>query len=311
MLIRRGRTSSFRRRCSTLGLCGACVFLTWVGASYANAPTLVARQAAHRTMCCFRLSISDAERVFSYYQPAPSGTGGAGNPSGYYEYRLSGNAYGLAQLDDVGGTMDLQSTYGGVAAASVDETNQVTFEGQPFGCPNNMVAHSYDDPAFRRTKADTPEYDPPRGRNGGGVVYFGDPFDTWGPRCNEFLDAENMVEQLAGRQCGEQRLLQTPGDPTGGPICDPGANPTKALLSGEHQVRITCTEHATWPDSEAYVAIVIKIVHVSPDDRKHQMKTLRSYVGKDAHLGTSPAQTALQKSRFPSSSPGGSCTSGS
>ncbi len=160
MLIRRGRTSSFRRRCSALGLCGACVFLTWVGASYANAPTLVARQAAHGTMCCFRLSISDAEQVDTYYTDT-SGTGR--NPSGYYQYQLSGNAYGLAQLEpDVPGVMALRSIYGGVAAASVEEKNYVSFEGQPFGCPNNMVAHGYDAPAFRRTVAGTPEYDPQR-----------------------------------------------------------------------------------------------------------------------------------------------------
>jgi hypothetical protein len=110
-----------------------------------------------------------------------------------------------------------------------------------------------------------------------------------------------MVERVLGGECGEPELLSTPGDPGGGPICDPGANPTKALLKGEHQVRITCTEEASGSDGSALyqghanVAIVINIVHVSPDDRKHQMKTLKGEIGKNAPLNSNPAEDAILK----------------
>jgi hypothetical protein len=154
---------------------------------------------------------------------------------------------------------------------------------------------------FRRASGDSPGYDPPTGNNGGGRFDFGYPFNTWNPQCNEFSDDAEMVQRVLGGECGEGELLSTPGDPSGGPICDPGANPTKALLSGEHRVRITCTEEANGSDGnalyrgKAYVAIVINIAHVSPDDRKHQVKALKSEIGKDAPLYSNPADDAMTK----------------
>jgi hypothetical protein len=286
------------RRFSAVWLCAACLVLTCVGASYANTKSRDAHQAT-APMCCFKLSIWDEERVQGFYQD-PSKTGQ--NPLGLYDYEVNGTAYGLAVLEpDVRGVMDLRSIYGGVAAGKTLEYNDVMFDGnRSFGCPDsNSLAHRNDEGRFRRADDNTPEYDPPHG--GGGVVYFGDPFDNWDPRCNEFSDSAQMVERVLGSECGEPELLSTPGDPSGGPICDPGANPTKALLSGEHKVRITCTEQASGPNGStlyqgyAYVAIVINIVHVSPDDRKHQVKTLKGDIGKDAPLNSNPADDAITK----------------
>ena len=109
------------------------------------------------------------------------------------------------------------------------------------------------------------------------------------------------VQQVLGFECNEPELMQNPGDPGGAPICDPGANPTKALLSGEHQVRITCTERASddFGNPATYgvfanVAIVINIVHVSPDDRKHQLQVLKGYVSKEPPRNN-PAESATKK----------------
>ncbi len=151
---------------------------------------------------------------------------------------MNGAAFGLAVLEpDVRGVMDVRSIYGGVAAGTTLEYNDVVFDGnRSFGCPDsNTFAHRNDEGRFRRADDDTPEYDPPHG--GGGVVYLGDPFDNWAPRCNDFSDSAQMVERVLGPECGEPELLSTTGDPSGGPICDPGPNPTKALLSGEHSCR--------------------------------------------------------------------------
>jgi hypothetical protein len=289
-------------RSSVVWLCAAClVVLACVGASYANAQAPDAHQATE-PMCCFKLSIFDAEIVSGTYTDA-SGVGR--DPAGDYYYHVFGTAYGLAVLYGP----NLLSTYGGVAAGQVFEGNSVTFDGNTsFGCPDgspDILSHEAD--KFRRAGADTPGYDPPHG--GGGVFDFGHPFNNWDPECNEFSDAAQMVERVLGPECGEPELLSTPGDPSGGPICDPGANPTKALLQGEHQVRITCTEQAsgtngsTLYQGRAEVAIIINIVHVSPDDRKRQVKTLKGYIGKDAPLGyPNPAFKALDKlDRDPSS----------
>jgi hypothetical protein len=250
-------------------------------------------------MCCFKLSIWDEELVQGSYSD-PSKTGQ--NPLGDYSYDVRGTAYGLAVLEPPSsGVSNLLSTYGGVAAGETYEYNDVMFDGnRSFGCPDsNSLAHVNYDGRFRRADDDTPGYDPPHG--GGGVFDFGHPFDNWDPRCNEFSDGAQMVERVLGGECGEPELLSTPGDPGGGPICDPGANPTKALLKGEHQVRITCTEEASGSDGSALyqghanVAIVINIVHVSPDDRKHQMKTLKGEIGKNAPLNSNPAEDAILK----------------
>ena len=215
---------------------------------------------------------------------------------------MNGTAYGLAVLEPpVSGVSNLLSAYGGVAAAKTYEYNNVMFDGnRSFGCPDsNSLAHVNYDGRFRRADDNTPGYDPPHG--GGGVFDFGHPFDNWDPRCNEFSDSAQMVERVLGGECGEPELLSTPGDHGGGLLCDPGANPTKALLSGEHQVRITCTERASGSDGStlyqgyAYVAIVINIVHVSPDDRKHKVKTLKGEIGKDAPLNSNPADNAITK----------------
>jgi len=244
-------------------------------------------------MCCFKLSISDSEYVKGTYTDT-SGTGA--NPAGEYEYHLRGVAYGLAVLE--GGSGDLESIYGGVAAGDAEETNHVMFDGNAsFGCPetphNTRKAGTLE---FRRAEHDAPWYEPPQG--GGGVFDFGGPFDTWAPKCSNFGDAENMVERVTGGECGEPELLQTPGDGVGGPICNP-ANPAKALRKGEHEARITCTERADWSNAsyagEAEVAIVINIEHVSPDDREHQEKTLRGFIDRDYYPGHSPADGAVTK----------------
>jgi hypothetical protein len=311
--------ATLTRRSSAVWLCAAClVVLTCVGASYANAQAPDAHQAT-APMCCFKLSIFDSEVVSGTYTDA-SGTGQ--DPAGQYYYHLFGAAYGLAVLEPPNsGVSNLLSTYGGVAAAQVFEGNSVTFAGNPsFGCPEGFPdIKSHEAEIFRRAALDTPGYTPPRqGTNGGGGLFdFGHPFNNWAPQCNEFSDAAHMVERVLGGECGEPDLLSTPGDPGGGPICNPGANPTKALLNGEHRVRITCTEQASGSDGNpsysgrAEVAIVINIVHVSPDDRKHQLKALNAQIGTEYNFFLSPSTDALSKLDRDPSSNGFLCSSSS
>ena len=223
---------------------------------------------------------------------------------------MLGAAYGLAVLEPAfHGIGGLRSIYG-VAAGEAFEHNEVEFDGNnSFGCPVNAPPYDRGSSDFQRAGPGAPEYDPPPGSNGGGRFDFRDPFGDWAPQCNEISDAQQMVNAVLGPECHENDLLFNPGGPSGGPICDP-ANPTKALLRGEHQVHITCAEQASGSDGDiaysgsADVGIVVNIVHVSPDDRSRQVQVLRSEIGKTAPLfAPNPARsTVIQLERNPSSS---------
>jgi len=262
-------------------------------------------------MCCFKLSITEYEVVLGKYDQ----TFGGEPESGTWRFITGGTAYGLAILEPPDrGVSNLVSTYGGVVAGNLDEFNTVRFDGNPsFGCLPGFAGQdlpgSGSELPFRRALDGAPSYVPPRGSDSGGLVDFGDPFDNWAPRCNEFSDAEQAVTKIVGPGCGAPPLLNGPGDVAGGPICNP-ANPTKALRSGEHQAKITCIEEADEETPgyalQASVAFVISIVHVSPDDVKHQKKVLRGYIGKESPLlGDNAAGKALPR-KFP---PPGSGTS--
>jgi hypothetical protein len=78
-------------------------------------------------------------------------------------------------------------------------------------------------------------------------------------------------------------------------------------------VNLKCTEDANVTSGEGYkivaqLAILITIVHISPDDRKHQRQVLRGLVGKKA---TYPAREVANKLPEPAAGTGKLlCTSG-
>ena len=291
---------AWRRGSSAAWLCGACLLLA-LGASPCSAATSRVHQAADEPMCCFRLSINDWEHA---YADIDTTNGFHQTTKGEWQYVVGGTAYGLAELEPFGGLLSL---YGGVASGGQNETNFVTLsspEGgtiyQHFGCPNAFDGSNSRDPYYERLRVvekPYPEYVPPA-HGGAGDVDFGSKFDKWGYECAQWSDAEGAIGRAIGRPCANSTLLTGPSAPGGAPMCGSKLNPYRALRSGEHEVNIKCIENAhdvmsgEGYEITAYVAILITIVHVSPDDRKHQRQVLRGLVGKKP---PSPAREMVEK----------------
>jgi hypothetical protein len=301
-------TRAWRRGSSAAWLCGACLLLA-LGASSAGATTSRVHQAADEPICCFRLSINDYEDVDGLINTT---NGFHQTTRGVWEYGVGGTAYGLAELESWGGLLSL---YGGVASGGMTETNPITVSSpeagtiyEHFGCPNASDGHNdhggFSEP-FRESEKPYPEYGPPA-HGGAGEFDFGSPFNSWGPECAQFGDAEGAIGRVIGRPCANTTLITGPSAPEGAPMCGAKLNPYRALHSGAHDVNIKCVENALVVNGEGYdfhaqLAILITIVHVSPDDRKHQRQVLRGLVGRRPPY---PAREIVRKMPEPTDSGG-------
>jgi hypothetical protein len=113
---------------------------------------------------------------------------------------------------------------------------------------------------------------------------FGAPFDddSLASRCSFAGTAEMASYNLLRAKDPQARFLTSL---QGGPIFGSGLS-VRGLLRGEHEKNITCVQQAAGKVEESAftsrVAIVISIVHHSPDDRKRLIHQLRGYVGKMA-----------------------------
>jgi hypothetical protein len=257
---------------------------TAAGAAHSNAPTARTRAtAASNPMCCFSVSIFADEILEAHYKPESSGT-----PKGDYRYHLEGTAYGLAKLyPSLGVTQGVHSTEGGVAEGFASESSNVTLEAEPFGCSTDHPVGIFENQklAFRRAVAGEPEYNPPPGHGDiVGTMGFGNPFGGGGPfdpACSWATDVENESYAVLRAKTPQARFLTALQD---GPIFGYRLS-VGGLLKGEHKKEITCFQEASVNPSSpprefvSRIAIIIDIVHYSPDDRRRLVHKLRSYIG--------------------------------
>ncbi len=264
-------------------LCTAWVLMAGTGSAFASGPQPTARPVpATDSACCYLLTISVYETAQGDY-PRSSRTNPS--PTGWYRFVMDGEGEGLAKLEPADGARQIvYSSLAGVAEGFVGEDNQVTLSGQPYGCPATHPRGPNTAFAFGPTGAGelAPWYQPPPSLTDPVAnMDFGRPLDNLGPACIEFGTVEQATYDALTARYPNARLLE---NFAGGPIYAYSGLTVAGLLKGGHELDIECYQQASGTNSSGYsfdskLAIVIEIVHYSPDDENNLIHRLRSLMG--------------------------------